>query len=93
MLNFNFKLLDFSYNPVVNPETKEPLMAFEVLITLLIHSTTDEPDITMKIARALKADGKIEVSEEEKEFLIMLIKKSSKITDLIKEQLINADGN
>lgn len=83
-LNFNFKLKDLSGKDIKDYDVKENVA------NLLAGASTKKPVKMMEIARKIHKTGKVELTSEDAVLVEQAIIDNGMITDLVKEQLLNA---
>jgi hypothetical protein len=81
-LNLNDNLLDLRGIP-------QDKLLCEILADILATSSTDRPAQTMAWAYDLIKNGEIEISKDDKKFIIGLIINNQMFVDLAKAQLID----
>ncbi len=81
-LNLDNKLLDLRGNP-------QGKLLCEILADILATSSTNRPAQTMAWAYDLIKNGEIEISKDDKKFIIGLIINNQMFVDLAKAQLID----
>lgn len=81
-LNLNDNLLDLRGNP-------QDKLLCEILADILATSSTGRPAQTMAWAYDLIKNGEIEISKDDKKFIIGLVINNQMFVDLAKAQLID----